>query len=262
MTATEPVLLAERDGAIMRLTFNRPDSANALDMAGAGALSDAALLCDEDETIRCVVITGGGRFFCAGGDVAGMASAEEGSAAHLKRLAGQFHVAVARLARMNKPLVTMINGPAAGAGMTMAMLGDIALAGSSANFTLAYGAIGLSPDGGASWLMPRLIGLRRAQELALTNRRVDAEEAARIGLVTRVVPDEQLAEETDRLARQLAAGPTATLGRTRRLLLEGMDRSFEQQLEAELQSIADSARSDHGREGIAAFLEKRQADFS
>lgn len=261
MAETAPALLAQREGAVMRLTFNRPETANALDLPGAEALAEAALLCDEDETIRCVVMTGAGRFFCGGGNVAGMASAPEGPAAHLKKLAGLFHVAVMRLARMNKPLVTMVNGPAAGAGMTMAMLGDIALAGQSAHFSLAYGAIGLSPDGGASWLLPRLVGLRRAQELALTNQRIDAEEAARIGLVTRVVPDEELAEETAKLAAQLAAGPTATLGRTRRLLLEGMDRSFEQQLEAELQSIADCARSPHGREGIAAFVEKRKAEF-
>lgn len=258
---SEAPLKVERDGAVLRLTMNRPDAANALSMAGAQAMVAAATAADEDATIRCVVLTGEGRFFCAGGDIGGMASAEEGPGAHLKMLAGTFHVAVARLARMNKPLVTVINGPAAGAGVSIAALGDIALSASSAHFTMAYGGIGLSPDGGASWLLPRLIGLRRAQEMALTNRRVPADEAAAIGLVTRVVADEELGAEADRIVSLLANGPTYAIGRTRRLLLEGLDRSFEAQLEAELQSIADCARSPHGQEGIAAFLEKRRPDF-
>lgn len=254
-------LTVKRDGAVLRLTMNRPDAANALDMAGAQALIDAAILADEDASIRCVALTGAGRYFCAGGDVAGMASAPEGQGAHLKRLAGTFHVAVARLARMNKPLVTVVNGPAAGAGVSMAALGDIALAGASAHFTLAYGAIGLSPDGGASWLLPRLVGLRRAQEMALTNRRVAAEEAAHIGLVTRCVADADLAAEAEAVIAALASGPSRALGNTRRLLLEGLDRSFEAQLEAELQSIAACAGSPHGQEGIAAFVEKRKPDY-
>lgn len=254
-------LKVERDGAVLRLTMNRPDAANALSLAGAQALVDATILADEDESIRCVVMTGEGRFFCAGGDIAGMASAEEGQAAHLKRLAGTFHVAVMRLARMTKPLVTVINGPAAGAGVSLAALGDIALAAGSSHFTMAYGGIGLSPDGGASWLLPRLIGLRRAQEMALLNRRISAEEAAAIGLVTRTVPDEDLVAEAGKVIASLASGPAKALGNTRRLLLEGMDRSFEAQLEAELQSIAACAGSPHGKEGIAAFLEKRKPDY-
>ena len=255
-------LKVERDGAVVRLTMNRPDAANALNMEGALALVEAAVAADEDSTVRCVVITGEGRFFCAGGDIGGMVAAEEGPGMHLKKLAGTFHLATARLARMNKPLVTVINGPAAGAGVSMAALGDIALAGASAHFTMAYGGIGLSPDGGASWLLPRLIGLRRAQEMALTNRRVSATEAADIGLVTRVVADEDLAAEAEKLVAMLASGPTYALGRTRRLLLEGMDNSFERHLEAELQSIADCARSVHGQEGIRAFVEKRRPDFT
>lgn len=255
-------LKVERDGAVLRLTINRPDAANSLSLAGAQALIDATILADEDETIRCVVMTGEGRFFCAGGDISGMACATEGRGAHLKRLAGAFHVAVMRLARMNKPLVTIINGPAAGAGVSMAALGDIALAASSAHFTLAYAGIGLSPDGGASWLLPRLVGLRRAQEMALLNRQVPAEEAASIGLVTRVVPDEDLKTEAEKIIATLATGPTRALGNTRRLLLEGLDRSFEAQLEAELQSIAACANSPHGKEGITAFFKKRKPDFS
>ena len=254
-------LKVERQGGVLRLTMNRPDSANALDLAGAQALVDAALLADEDPSIRCVVMTGEGRFFCAGGDIAGMAAAAEGHGAYLKRLAGTFHVAVSRLARMTKPLVTLVNGPAAGAGVSMAALGDVVLAAQSAHFTMAYGGIGLSPDGGASWLLPRLIGLRRAQDMALTNRRVSAEEAAQIGLVTRTVADADLAAEGQALVDRLASGPSPSLGRTRRLLLEGMDRSFEAQMEAELQSIADCARSPHGQEGISAFLEKRKPDY-
>lgn len=254
-------LIVAQEGAVLRLTMNRPDAANALDLAGAQALVDAAIMADEDETIRCVVLGGEGRFFCAGGDIGSMSATTEGAGAYLKRLAGTFHMAVSRLARMSKPLITLVNGPAAGAGLSMAALGDVVLAAQSAHFTMAYGAIGLSPDGGASWLLPRLIGLRRAQEMALTNRRISAQEAAEYGLITRVVADDDLGAQGAAVADAMASGPAA-LGRIRRLLLEGMDRSFEAQLEAELQSIGACAASPHGKEGIAAFLDKRKPNFT
>jgi 2-(1,2-epoxy-1,2-dihydrophenyl)acetyl-CoA isomerase len=254
-------LLFERSGPIATLTLNRPHAGNAIDLSLARELLTAAIACDEDEGIRCVVLTGAGRYYCTGGDVGGFAAAGDATPSLLKELTAYVHMAVARLARMGKPLVTAVNGPAAGAGISLAALGDLALAARSAHFTLAYTAIGLSPDGGASWLLPRLIGLRRAQELIFTNSKVDADAAADMGLVTRAVDDAALVQETVELARELAAGATAALGFSRRLLLCSFNNGLETHMEAEARAIADASRTAQGREGIAAFIEKRKPDF-
>jgi len=256
----EPVLLT-RDNGIARLTLNRPQVGNAIDTAMAKALMHASIDCDEDDTIRCVVLGSTGRLFCAGGDIGSFAAAGDAVPQLITEMTGYLHAAMARFARMGKPMVTAINGPAAGAGFSLAMLGDIVLAARSAHFTLAYSAIGLSPDGGSSWLLPRLVGLRRAQEMMLLNKRASAEEAVQLGLITRVVDDAALAAETDAVAATLAAGATGALGRARALLLSSFGATFETQMEAEARAIADSARSTEGREGIRAFLEKRKPDF-
>jgi 2-(1,2-epoxy-1,2-dihydrophenyl)acetyl-CoA isomerase len=254
-------LLFERSGPIATLTLNRPHAGNAIDLSLARELLAAAIACDEDEGIRCVVLTGAGCYFCTGGDVSSFAAAGEATSSLLKELTAYVHMAVARLARMGKPLITAVNGPAAGAGISLAVLGDLALAARSAHFTLAYTAIGLSPDGGASWLLPRLIGLRRTQELIFTNSKVDAVAAAEMGLATRAVDDAALVQETVKLARELAGGATAALGFSRRLLLSSFDNGLETQMEAEARAIADASRTTQGREGIAAFIEKRKPAF-
>ncbi len=258
---TDTPLLIERDGAMVRLVLNRPHVGNALDIPLAQALMDAAISCDEDDTIRCVVLTGSGRLFCAGGDINGFSEAGDELPSLLKEITDSLHKAVARFARMAKPLIVAVNGPAAGAGLSLAMLGDIVLAARSAHFSTAYGAIGLSPDGGATWLLPRLIGLRRAQEMAITNRRVKAEEAAEIGLVTRVVDDATLADDAAALATTLASSATQAIGRTRALLLDSFGASLETQMDHEARSIADLSRSPHGIEGVTAFLAKRKPTF-
>jgi 2-(1,2-epoxy-1,2-dihydrophenyl)acetyl-CoA isomerase len=160
MSDAEPIRLETKD-SVAWITLTRPQAGNTIDVAMARALMEASLSVDEDDAVRAVVLTGEGRLFCGGGDVQSFASAGEGVPALIKQITGPLHVAIARLARMNKPLVTLINGPAAGAGLSLAVLGDIALAARSAHFTVAYTAIGLTPDGGASWLLPRLVGMRR-----------------------------------------------------------------------------------------------------
>lgn len=257
---SETPLLFVRDGAIARLTLNRPKFGNAIDIPLSRALLDAAIACDEDERIRCVVLTGAGKLFCGGGDVSEFQGAGEGIPAYLKEITAYLHMAVSRLARMPKPLLTVINGPAAGAGLSLAILGDVVLAARSAHFTLAYTGIGLTPDGGSTWLLPRLVGLRRAQELVLSNRRVGAAEAADIGLITRAVDDDALNAEADMLAAQLAKSATAALGGARNLLIRSFDTSLETHLEAEARSIATASRHE-GREGIDAFVSKRKPDF-
>jgi 2-(1,2-epoxy-1,2-dihydrophenyl)acetyl-CoA isomerase len=258
---TETPLLFERDGAIARLTLNRPTFGNAIDVPMAKALMEAAIECDEDDAIRCVLITGAGRLFCAGGDVGAFATVGEAIPNLLKELTSYLHSAISRLARMNKPLVTAINGPAAGAGFSLAILGDVVLAAPSAHFTLAYAGIGLSPDGGATWLLPRLIGLRRAQELALTNKRSTADEAAALGLVTRVVAEGALEAEAQLVTQSIAASAVGALGRTRNLLLGSFSTTLETQMELEVRSIAEASRSAEGREGIRSFVEKRRPNF-
>lgn len=258
---TDAPLLVEREGSTVRLTLNRPDAGNAIDMGMARALLDAAIACDCDPDVRCVVLTGRGRMFCVGGDVGLFASAGDGVPALLSELAGTLHMAVSKLARMSKPLLVLVNGPAAGAGLSLALLGDIVIAAASAHFTAAYTAIGLTPDGGMTWLLPRLVGLRRAQEMILTNRRVGAAEAEAIGLVTRVAADDALAEEGCSSALLLTGAATTALGAARGLLLDSFDADLEGQMEREARAIARAGAGPEGREGILAFQEKRRPRF-
>jgi 2-(1,2-epoxy-1,2-dihydrophenyl)acetyl-CoA isomerase len=255
------LILFERDGPVARLTLNRPDAANSINLPLAQALLDAVIACDEDRGVRAVLLTGAGRFFCAGGDVGAFGAAGDDLPQKLKQITACLHMAVSRLARMSKPLVVAVNGAAAGAGVGLAVLGDIVLAAQSAHFTMAYSALGVSPDGGATWLLPRLIGLRRTQELYLTNRRVGSREAQDIDLVTRVVADDSLAAEAAATAATLAGSAGFAVGRTRNLLLASLSESLESQLEAEARAISDCARSPQGREGVAAFVGKRKPDF-
>jgi 2-(1,2-epoxy-1,2-dihydrophenyl)acetyl-CoA isomerase len=235
-------LLFERDGSVAKLTLNRPDVGNAIDLSLAKGLMKAAIDCDEDDSIGCVVLTGAGRFFCTGGDVGGFVSAGDAVPSFLKELTAYLHMAIARLARMQKPLITAINGPAAGAGLSLAVLGDIALSARSAHFTPAYAGIGLSPDGGSTWLLPRLVGLRRAQEIILTNKR--------------------LGDEVRAIVAQLEKSTTAAIGRTRNLLLSSLESSFETQMEDEARAIAELSRTSQTRDRIQAFVSKRNASSS
>ncbi|WP_297494239.1 enoyl-CoA hydratase/isomerase family protein [Acidocella sp.] len=260
--SVEPPLLFGREHGIARLVLNRPKVGNAIDVPLARALMEAAIECDEDDSIRVVTLTGAGRLFCAGGDVAAFADAGARFSALLKELTAYVHSAVSRFSRMGKPMVTIINGPAAGAGFNLSLLGDVAIAGASAHFLPAYTGIGLTPDGGATWLLPRLVGLRKAQEILLLNKRVSAAEAAEIGMITRVVPDDELAAQAEAVVTQLGGGATRALGRTRNLLADGFGRALEEQLEQEARNIAAAGRDAESREGVAAYLEKRKPNFS
>lgn len=255
------ILFEVKDG-IARITLNRPEVYNAMNMRMSLDLMHAAIACDEDPNVRCVVLTGAGKAFGAGGDLASFASAGDNVPALMKEMTTYFHGAVSRFARMNAPLVVAVNGVAAGAGFSTMLMGDIAIAAESARFTLAYTKAGLTPDGGSTYYLGRAIGLRRAVELALTNRTLTAREALEWGIVNKVVPDTDLAAETDALARALAAGPTRAFGGAKRLLAQGLEETLETQMEYEARSIADMARGGDGREGIAAFVAKRAPNFT
>jgi 2-(1,2-epoxy-1,2-dihydrophenyl)acetyl-CoA isomerase len=254
-------LLFEREGGVARLTLNRPESGNALNIAMAHALMNAAIECDADESIRCVLLTGAGRLFCAGGDVADFSRQEEGLQAFLKQISGYLHLAISRFMRMDKPVVAAVNGPAAGAGIGLAAFADIVLADPGAHFTSAYTALGLSADGATTWLLPRLMGLRQAQEFLLCNRRMNADEAAFRGLVTRVVvPPLVLKNEANALAHELAHSATAAMGATRRLLLESFSTQIETQMEMESREISRLGHRGSVRSGMAAFVKGQKTN--
>lgn len=253
---TEPLHI-ERAGSVSRIVLNRPDAGNTIDEAMAIAFGKAAQELAEDPATRVVVLTGTGALFCGGGDVRAMATAPDGASAVIDRITSNLHRGIVALAEMPKPLVTVINGPAAGAGLGLAILGDIVIASDVAHFTSAYTAIGMTPDGATSWLLPRLIGLRRALEMVVTNRRVSAEEAERIGLVTRVVPAADLEEAESELTTALDRGCIAASAKGRWLLETSYERSLAEHLAIEARTIVGAASTQEGASGIAGFLNSR-----
>lgn len=259
MSLDSSLLFTCEDG-LARLTLNRPNVANTLDRDMAEALFKAAIECDENKSIRAVLLTGNGKLFCGGGDINGFAAAGDSVSRMAKELTTILNAMVSRFLRMNKPMVVAVNGPAAGAGLSLTMLGDIVVADPQAHFSVAYTAVGLTPDLGASWLLPRLVGLRRAQELALTNRRVMAPEAAQMGLITQVAEHDVLAE-AQAIAQALAQGATSALGQTKALLARSFATGLEEQMELEARSIAQALAGAEGQAGISAFLNKVKPNF-
>ena len=255
-------LLFEIRNSIARITLNRPDAANALNLDMARDLMHAALQCDEDSAVRAVIITGTGRMFCAGGDLKSFAARGEDLSYHLKEVTTYLHAAMSRFTRMNAPIVAAVNGTAAGAGMSLACACDLVLAAESARFTMAYTRAGLTPDGSSTYFLLCIVGLKRALELTLTNRLLSAKEACEWGIVTKVVPDANLPAEADALAAQLASSATGALGAAKRLLHSGWTETLETQMELETRAIAVRAHTADGREGITAFLEKRAPKFT
>ncbi len=248
-------------GPVTRIVLNRPHAANAINDALAQELADAAMRCDVAET-KVVLLTGAGRFFSAGGDLKAMAESSLGTGRFVKRLADDLHRAISTFARMDAVLIIAVNGVAAGAGFSLAMIGDLVLAAESASFTMSYTKAGLSPDGSSSYYLPRLIGVRRTQELMLTNRRLSASEAAQWGLVTEVVRDDDLATRADALVAEIAPAAKASSSAVKKLLMMTFGNGLEEQMEIEGRIIAACADTADGREGIDAFLNKRPAKFA
>lgn len=249
-----------KDG-IARILLSREKAANALDLQMCRDLEAAALSCQEDASVRAVVIGAKGKMFCAGGDLGAFGGAGDGAPRLLKEMTLHLHAAVSMLARLDAPVIGAVSGAAAGAGFSLVAAMDLAIAGESAKFTMAYTGAGLTPDGSSTWFLPRLIGARRTLELMLTNRRLSAQEALDWGIVNQVVPDDQVMEAAMGLAAKLAAGPTGAFGVTKRLVTGSGTESLETQMELEGRAISASAGTPNGQEGIAAFLEKRKPTF-
>ncbi len=248
------------EGGLATITLHRPEAANAIHEPMFGELYEAVHHAINHDETRALLLNSVGKVFCAGGDLSEFSRADL-TKAHLLRVTTTFHSMVARLARADLPVIAAVQGSAGGAGLALVLGADLVLASELAQFTLAYSAVGLAPDGASTHYLPRLVGLRRALELALTKRRLSAEEARDWGIVNRVLPAEKLAEEACALARELAAGPTLAFAAAKRLLLRSLDQTLETQLEDEAQAIAATSASADGREGIRAFLEKRPAQF-
>ncbi|MFP6641280.1 MAG: enoyl-CoA hydratase-related protein [Myxococcota bacterium] len=248
--------------AIARITLNREKAANALNLQMAKDLMDAAMAADDDASVRAVVIGAKGKMFCAGGDLGSFRESGDEMPALVKKMTVYLHAAISHLARMRAPVIASVNGTAAGAGFSLACATDFVICAESAKFTMAYTQVGLTPDGSSTYFMPRLIGTRRALELMLTNRRLDAAEALEWGLVNRVVPDDELEKTTHEFAARLATGATSAFGLAKKLVASSFDNSLETQMEWESRSIADSARGTEAQEGISAFFEKRKPEFS
>ncbi|HEX9681652.1 MAG TPA: enoyl-CoA hydratase-related protein [Acidimicrobiales bacterium] len=245
----------ERHGGVAHLVLARPDAGNAIDLDVARALADAATALSDDRGVRVVLLRSEGKDFCVGGDLRSFAQVRDLDR-HLTEVTTHLHAAIARLARLDAPVIAAVQGSAAGAGMSLALGADLVVAAASARFVLAYTRVALSPDGGGSWYLPRLVGTRRALELALTNRALSAGDALEWGLVTRVVPDDALRSEAEALAGELAAMAPGSLAATKRLMRASLGNPLETQLELESLALAENARRD-GPEGIAAFIEKR-----
>ena len=256
----ETILLVKTNN-IASITLNRPNAANGISPTLAKELADAALICDTDATIRCVILTANGKLFCAGGDLKAVGGDPSNAAIKIKGMADNLHKATSTFARMKKPFIVAVNGMAAGAGFSMAVTGDFVIAAESAKFTMAYTAAGLSPDGSSSYFLPRLIGIRRTMDLMMTNKRLTAQEAEEWGLINQVVPNEELQSTTMALAQKLANGPTDAFATVKKLLLCTFDNSLETQMELEGRAIAEHAGSTNGQEGVLAFLEKRKPVF-
>ncbi len=257
---TYKTLLFDIVEGVAEITLNRPDAANAMDPIMSKELSDLAIECDTNPDIRAVLITGAGKMFCAGGDLKGFAEEDNISGALLS-MAGDLHMGLSRFSRMSAPVIGAINGTAAGAGFSLALAMDIGIASDNAVFTMAYTRAGLSPDGSSTYFAPRRLGDRRARELMLTNRVLNAAEAMEWGVVNRVVAPEDLLSEARKLAQELAAGPTQAFGAVKTLLNHSFDNALEAQLELESRSIAKLGAGEDGQEGIAAFVAKRKPNF-
>ncbi len=252
-------ILYELTDGVVTITFNRPEVRNAFNDVMADEVQAALKTAEREETVRCIVITGAGQGFCAGQDLA--AIRERGEVSFREHLQKTYHPIVAKLRSIEKPIIAAINGAAAGAGWGMALACDIRYAADTAKFRLAFSGIGLAPDSGASFFLPRMIGLGRALELAYTNDLLDANGALSLGLVNKVFPADQLMPAAMELARKLAQAPTRALGLTKRAMNYALhvDLNAALDYEAFLQDIA--GRTNDHQEGVQAFLEKRAPKF-
>lgn len=260
MSGYQTILYSLENG-VAELTLNRPESLNAFNDEMAAEVQDALRTAERDPNVRALLLTGAGKGFCAGQD---LNAVHERPADHSFRdhLLKTFNPIVAKLATLEKPVIAAVNGAAVGAGFGIALACDIRYASEAAKFRMAFIGIGLAPDSGTSYFLPRLLGLGRALELAYTNDLIDASTALSLGLVNKVLPAANLLPQARALASQLAAGPTRGYGLTKRAMLRAATGTLADALDYEAHAQAIAGRTTDHKEGVTAFLEKRKASFT
>ena len=261
---SDPIFL-EHSGAVATLTLNRPSALNTLDFAMMDMLVAHTSTIAADDSLRVVVLRGNGRHFMAGGDVAAFAqhleAAPTARRALFQRAIEGLHAAIENLHRMPHPVIARVQGAAAGFGLSLVCACDLAIAADDAYFTSAYRHLGLTPDGGGTWALPRIVGLRKAMEIVLLSERFDAQEALRIGIVNKVVPAPELDTAVNAIVDSIVRGPVGALRNAKRLLRESQGRSLSEQLHAEAMSFAQCAATPDFVEGVRAFTAKRKPRF-
>jgi 2-(1,2-epoxy-1,2-dihydrophenyl)acetyl-CoA isomerase len=254
-------VVIERKGNAATLILNRPEKLNAVNGKMVEELASALSRMESDRDVRVLVITGAGRAFCSGADVGDMAKAAAGAPVEIRSWTQKAHKLILALTDLEKPVIAKVNGVAVGIGCSLALSADMVIASEDAEFSLIFGRIGLIPDGGSLFHLPRLVGLVRAKELIFTSRRVDAKEAERIWLINRAVPAGNLDSEVEALTLQLAEGPTAALGMAKKIMNKGLNMDLSSVLEAEACGQALAGATEDAKEGVMAFLEKRKPRF-
>ncbi|WP_434668730.1 2-(1,2-epoxy-1,2-dihydrophenyl)acetyl-CoA isomerase PaaG [Klebsiella sp. B345] len=256
-------ILSEVEQGVMTITLNRPDRLNSFNDLMHQQLAVCLTQAERDDAVRCLLITGAGRGFCAGQDLNDRNVDPSGPAPDLGLSVERFYnPLVRRLAALPKPVIAAVNGVAAGAGATLALGCDLVLAARSANFVMAFSKLGLVPDCGGSWYLPRVAGRARAMGLALLGEKLSAEQAAQWGMIWQLVEDAELADTSRQLARHLATQPTFGLGLIKKALLASETQGLDAQLDLERDYQRLAGRSDDYREGVSAFLAKRPPQFS
>jgi 2-(1,2-epoxy-1,2-dihydrophenyl)acetyl-CoA isomerase len=257
----ETILFETRSGAA-RLTLNRPDRLNSFTVRMHEEVADALSKAEADAEVRALLVTGAGRGFCAGQDLADRAVAPGAEPVDLGESVERFYnPLIRRLTGLPKPVVCAVNGVAAGAGANIALACDVVLAARSARFIQSFAGIGLIPDSGGTWVLPRLVGQARALGLALTGQPLSAEQAESWGLIWKAVEDDKLMEEAEALLARFASGPTRGLAETKRLIRTTWSRTLDQELDLERDVMRALGRSEDYQEGVAAFFEKRPPVF-
>lgn len=250
----------ERTDGVGRIVMDRPDSHNAMDERMASDLRDATVEAVQDDDLRCVVLTATGEAFNTGADLSGLAG-DETDGRRLRALARRIHTAVAHLARASKPTVTAVNGVAAGAGFGLSLAGDVVVVAEDARFEFSYPRIGLSGDGGSTYFLPRLVGWRKAREIALLDEPIPADEAVDVGLATECVPADEFDDRVAEVATTLAAGPTRAHATTKRLLNRSYGRELRAQLSAETEAVSRLAGTADYARGHDAFFGEEEPAF-
>lgn len=250
-------------GNVAKIILNRPDAGNTLNIELAKELYKATSIVATDSNIKVLVLTGRGKLFCGGGDLKFLLSKQEKVKQTLLEMTHYFHGAIARMARMDALVIIGINGTAGGGGFSLAITGDIIFSVKEAKFTLAYTNAGLSPDGSSTFFLPRIVGMKRAKELMLTNRVFSADEALNMNLIDKVLDDQnQLTEEIDKQVEIFSNGPKKAYAGVKKLLNISFENGLETQMDIEGIKISENAESSDGIEGLNAFSEKRKPNFN